>query len=153
MLGRIEGIQKRGSPNIRWIDSLKEAPELSLSRAVEDRTFWRSLIHRITIGWRWLDSMYQPTIMLSKHATMKLFFFLAVFGSSDIYGLMLISFRSYLFLSHICFNHLMPRWHYLWDTYGHFKLQIHKIRWNHSVHNLVQFNWNLASQSSLPKLL
>ena len=42
MLGRAEGSRKRGRPNMRWIDSIKEAIGMSLqelSRAVEDRTF------------------------------------------------------------------------------------------------------------------
>ena len=52
---KVEGKKKRGRPNTSWSDSLKESTELSLeeiSRAVEDRTFWRSLIHRIAISQR-----------------------------------------------------------------------------------------------------
>ena len=58
MLGKVEGSRKRGRSNTRWTDFLTEATGLSLqepSRAVEDRTFWRSLIHRVTISWRWVD--------------------------------------------------------------------------------------------------
>ena len=39
-------------------DTLKEDTGLSLqelSRAVEDRTFWRSLIYKVTISWKKLD--------------------------------------------------------------------------------------------------
>ena len=46
-LGKIEGSRKRGRPNRRWTDCIKEAIGLclqELSRAVEDRT----LIHRVT---------------------------------------------------------------------------------------------------------
>ena len=42
MLGKIEGSRKRGRPNMRWTDSIKEATGVSLqllSRAVGDRTW------------------------------------------------------------------------------------------------------------------
>ena len=51
MLGKVEGSRKRGRPNMRWIDSIKAAMGIGLqdlSRAVEDRTLWTSLIHRVT---------------------------------------------------------------------------------------------------------
>lgn len=47
MLGKIEGSKKRGKPNLRGIDSIKEAIDAilqELSRAAEDRTSWTSLI-------------------------------------------------------------------------------------------------------------
>ena len=50
MLENVEDSRKRGRPNTRWTDSLKEAIRLSfqeLSRAVEERPFWRVLIHRV----------------------------------------------------------------------------------------------------------
>ena len=40
-LEKVKGSRKRGRPNMRWIDSIKEAIHMSLwelSRAVEDRT-------------------------------------------------------------------------------------------------------------------
>lgn len=46
---KIEGSRKRGRSNKRWSDSIKEATGVSpqeLSRAVEDRILWTSLIHR-----------------------------------------------------------------------------------------------------------
>lgn len=49
MLGKIEGGGK-GRSNRRWTDSIKEATGVSLqepSRAVEDRTLWTSLTHRV----------------------------------------------------------------------------------------------------------
>ena len=54
MLGRTEGSRKRGRPNMRWTDFIKEATGMSLqelSRAVEDRALWMSLIQRIARGW------------------------------------------------------------------------------------------------------
>ena len=45
ILAKVEGRRKRGRLNTRWIHSLKEVTGLSLqelSRADEDRMFWRS---------------------------------------------------------------------------------------------------------------
>ena len=53
-LGRVDGSRKRGRPNMRWIDPIKEVTGRSLqerNRAVEDRTLWLSLIHRVTRSW------------------------------------------------------------------------------------------------------
>ena len=50
MLGKVEGSRKRGRPNMRWIDSIKEAIGMSLqklSRTVEYRTLKTSLINRV----------------------------------------------------------------------------------------------------------
>ena len=41
MLAKAEGSRKRGRPNMRWIDSIKEATDMSLQElnwAAEDRT-------------------------------------------------------------------------------------------------------------------
>ena len=51
MLGKIEGSRTSRRPNTGWTDSRKEGTGTSLqelSRAVEDRTLWASLIHRVT---------------------------------------------------------------------------------------------------------
>ena len=53
MLGKVEGSRERGRPNMSWIDSIRGAITLSLwlqelSRTVEDRTLWTSLIQRVT---------------------------------------------------------------------------------------------------------
>lgn len=50
MLGKTEGSRQRGRPNLRWIDSIKETTDPSLhdlSKAVNDRTFWRTIICRV----------------------------------------------------------------------------------------------------------
>lgn len=50
MLRKIEGSKKRERPNMRWIDTIKEAIGTSLqelSRAVEDGTLWAALNHRL----------------------------------------------------------------------------------------------------------
>ena len=51
MFGKIEGSRKRGRPNIRLVDSIKEVTATrlqQLSRATEDRAWWTSPIHRVT---------------------------------------------------------------------------------------------------------
>ena len=55
MLRKTEGSRKRGRPSVKWIDFTKEGIGKSLqeelSRAVEDRTLWTSLVHRIARSW------------------------------------------------------------------------------------------------------
>lgn len=61
MLGKLEGSRKIGRPNMRWINSMKEAIGMSLQRqrrAAEDRTLWVSLIHS-----------HQDTEMNQRHIT------------------------------------------------------------------------------------
>ena len=48
LLGKIEGRTKKVTPNMRWIDSIKEVIGMSLqelSRDIEHRRLWISLIH------------------------------------------------------------------------------------------------------------
>ena len=61
MRGKPEGSRKRGRPNLRWTDSLKEATGVNLqelSRAVEDRIFRIALIHWVAISQKQLDGTY-----------------------------------------------------------------------------------------------
>lgn len=58
--GKVEGSWKRGKPNMRWTDSIREAVGMSLQelrRAAEDRTLCMSLPHRVTRSWSQLDSV------------------------------------------------------------------------------------------------
>ena len=56
MLGKVEGSRKRGRRKEPMDFRLQE-----LSRAVEDRIFWRSFIHRVNVRWRRLDGMSRKT--------------------------------------------------------------------------------------------
>ena len=60
MLGKVEDNRRRGRPNTRWINSIKETTgaNLRILRSItENRTFWRSLMYRVAIGRRRLDSI------------------------------------------------------------------------------------------------
>lgn len=57
MLGQVKGSRKRGELNIRGIDSVREVTVLSLQdlrKAINYSIFWRALIHRVAMKWRWL---------------------------------------------------------------------------------------------------
>lgn len=64
ILEKIECGRKRGRPNMRWMDSILEVigPSLQelLSRAVENRTFWISLIQASEMT-QWLNGTYNNT--------------------------------------------------------------------------------------------
>ena len=51
MLGKIEGKRRRGQQRIRWLDSITDSVDMSLSKlwkTVEDRGAWRATVHGIT---------------------------------------------------------------------------------------------------------
>uniref|UniRef100_A0A670KEC7 Reverse transcriptase domain-containing protein n=1 Tax=Podarcis muralis TaxID=64176 RepID=A0A670KEC7_PODMU len=50
MLGKIEGTRRRGRQRARWLDSVLEATNMSLTKlreTVEDRSAWRALVHGV----------------------------------------------------------------------------------------------------------
>lgn len=56
----VDARRERGSPNRRWVDSIKEATTLHLqdqSKVVRQRMFGRTLIPRVTIRWKQLDGI------------------------------------------------------------------------------------------------
>ena len=51
MLGKIEGVRKRGQQRMRWLDDITDLMDMGLGGLVElvmDRDTWRAVVHGIS---------------------------------------------------------------------------------------------------------
>ena len=59
ILGKIEGKRRRGRQTMRWLDSITDSVDVSLSklqRIVKGREAWRAAVHGVTKSWTQLSN-------------------------------------------------------------------------------------------------